>query len=83
MITAGDTQLTTDAVSALSHGGTSFESATASLEPTGTFWIGACVDAVSGEAPTTNNCSNGVRITVMDRVFPIAPVLELLFDSNE
>ena len=81
-ITTGDTQLATDAVSALSPGGTSAESELVSIEQTGTFWIGACVDPVSREASTTNNCSNGVEVTVMERV-SITPIIQLLLDADE
>lgn len=30
----------------------------------GTWWAGACVDAVMGESNTLNQCSNGIQITV-------------------
>ena len=30
----------------------------------GTYYYGACVDSVSGESDTNNNCSTGVRVTV-------------------
>ena len=30
----------------------------------GTYYYGACVDAVAGESEPSNNCSNGVRVTV-------------------
>ena len=33
--------------------------------PPGTYYAGACVDAVSGETNTRNNCSNAVRVTVL------------------
>ncbi len=66
-ITTGDTQIATDAVAGLSQNGTSPESATVSIDTTGTFWVGACVDSVSGETPTTNNCSTGVQVTVKPR----------------
>ena len=38
----------------------------------GTYYYGACVDAVSGESDTTNNCSGdqGVRVTVGDQSPP-------------
>ena len=36
----------------------------------GTYYYGACVDAVYGESDTTNNCSAGVAITVVE---PAAP----------
>lgn len=32
--------------------------------PPGTFYVGACLDPVSGESDTTNNCSPSVQITV-------------------
>ncbi len=35
-----------------------------SRDASGTFYFGACVDAVSGESDTQNNCSPGVRVTV-------------------
>jgi len=82
-ITTDDTQIASDAVSNLSPGGTSAESESVSIKPTGTFWIGACVDPVSREAPTTNNCSNGVQVTVMEQVFSIAPIIQLLLGADE
>ncbi len=33
-------------------------------QASGTFYVGICVDAVSGESNTGNNCSRGVRVTV-------------------
>ncbi len=30
----------------------------------GTYWVGACVDSVTGESDITNQCSGGVEITV-------------------
>ncbi len=64
-ISTADTLIGTDPVSALSPDGTSAES-TSAIAPssTGTYWIGACVDSVSGESDTGNNCSSGVQITV-------------------
>jgi hypothetical protein len=81
-ITTGDTQIASDAVSNLSPGGTSAESESVSIKPTGTCWIGACVDPVDGEAPTTNNCSKGIQVTVMKRV-SITPIIQLLLDPDE
>ncbi|MEE4380319.1 MAG: CARDB domain-containing protein, partial [Candidatus Competibacteraceae bacterium] len=64
-ISSTDTSLGTDPVSGLSPNDTSLEnlSTTAPSSP-GTYWIGACVDSVSGESNTGNNCSAGVQITV-------------------
>ncbi len=65
VISTSDTQLATDYVSALTVGGTSAESATVTAPVTpGTYWIGSCVDSVSGEFITKNNCSIGVQIDV-------------------
>ena len=64
-ISTADTQIATDAVASLAPGGTSPESASVAAPATpGTYWIGACVDAVAGESPTNNQCSAGVQITV-------------------
>ncbi|WP_420208919.1 CARDB domain-containing protein [Candidatus Electronema sp. JC] len=64
-ITTADTQLGSQAVGALSAGQTSSQSATLAAPSTaGTYWLGACIDAVSGETNTGNNCSSGVQITV-------------------
>jgi len=82
-ITTGDTQIATDAVPALGPGGSSAKSKAVSIVPTGNFWIGACVDPVSREAPITNNCSNGVKITVREQVVPITSIYMLLFGSDQ
>ncbi len=64
-ITASDTEVGTDAVRALSASGTSGESIVLTAPSTpGTYYYGACVESVSGESNTGNNCSSGVRVTV-------------------
>ena len=65
-ITTSDTEVGTDAVGALSASGTSDESIglTAPSSP-GTYYYGACVDAVTGESDTSNNCSSAVTVTVI------------------
>ncbi len=64
-ISATDTRVGTDVVGALSPGGTSSESVSLRAPATaGTYYYGACVDAVSGESDTVNNCSSGVRVAV-------------------
>ena len=64
-ISGTDTQVDTDAVSALAASATSAESigltAPASV---GTYYYGACVDAVTGESDTSNNCSSAVTVTI-------------------
>ena len=64
-ITNGDTEVGTDAVGGLAASGRSIEGIdlTAPSAP-GTYYYGACVDAVSDESDTTNNCSGGMAFTV-------------------
>ena len=64
-ITTGDTEVGTDFVSSLdaSESGDESVSLTAPDAP-GTYYYGACVDSVSGESDTQNNCSAAVTVTV-------------------
>ena len=64
-VTTSDTQVGTDAVAGLAASGTSDESVSLTAPSTaGTYYYGACVDAVTGESDTTNNCSSSVQVTV-------------------
>ena len=64
-ITTGDTEVGTDAVSALAASSTSNQSISLTAPSTaGTYYYGACVDPVSGESDSQNNCSTAVRVTV-------------------
>ena len=64
-ITRSDTEVGTDAVAELAASGTSRESMSLTAPSTaGTYYYGACVDAVTGESETTNNCSSSVQIDV-------------------
>ena len=64
-ISSSDTPVGTDAVGALSASATSAESIVLTAPSTpGTYYYGACVDSVSGESATGNNCSSGARVTV-------------------
>ena len=64
-ISSSDTQVGTDAVGALTASGTSDESISLTAPATaGTYYYGACVDAVTDESDTTNNCSSSVTIAV-------------------
>ncbi len=64
-ITSSDTEEGTDAVGGLSAGATSSESIDLTAPATaGTYYYGACVDAVTGESDTTNNCSGSVSVDV-------------------
>lgn len=64
-ISTSDTQIGTDFISALAAGDTQGANDPAVAPSSeGTWWIGACVDSVSREASTSNNCSTGAEITV-------------------
>ncbi len=68
-ISTSDTQVDTNTVNGLGlpTGGrsTSDESATLTAPTTpGTYYYGACVESVSNEGTTDNNCSTAVKITV-------------------
>ena len=73
-ITTSDTELGTDSVSVLDAFGTSGQSIdlTASVD-VGTYYYGACMDAVTGESSTTNNCSSARPLTIgaLDLVDPV------------
>ena len=64
-ITTGDTEVGTDSVFRLdaSESGAESVGLTAPSTP-GTYYYGACVDPVTGESDTTNNCSAAVTVTV-------------------
>ena len=65
MISTGDTEVGTDAVSSLSASATSSGMIGVTAPSTaGTYYYGACVDPVSGESDTGNNCSSAVSVTV-------------------
>ena len=75
-ISGTDTQVGTDAVGSLAAAGTSDESigltAPASV---GTYYYGACVDAVTSESDTSNNCSSSVQVDVTEPPPPSTPDL--------
>ena len=64
-ISVSDTEVGTNEVSALVASEQVSEGIdlTAPASP-GTYYYGACVDAVTGESDTTNNCSGSVPVTV-------------------
>ena len=65
-ITFSDTEVGTDAVEGLAAGGISGESVELTAPSTaGTYYYGACVDPVTGELDTANNCSSSVTVTVL------------------
>ncbi len=64
-ISSTDTAVGTDTVRGLAASGTSAESiGLTAPSSTGTYYYGACVDAVTDESDTNNNCFTGVRVTV-------------------
>ncbi len=64
-VTTGDTEVGTDYVGSLSAGRTSAESISLRAPSSaGTYYYGACVESVSGESNTGNNCSSAVTVTV-------------------
>ena len=66
-ITTSDTEVGTDAVGALSASGTSAESVDLTAPASaGTYYYGACVDAVTGESSTKNNCSSSAQVDVTE-----------------
>ena len=67
-ITTADTQVGTDAVGELSAGATIYTQNIDITAPSdaGTHYYGACVDSVTGESDTTNNCWGSAPVTVED-----------------
>ncbi len=64
-ITTGDTAVGTDEVGALWRLGSANESVDLTAPSTaGTYYYGACVDAVADESDTTDNCSASVEVDV-------------------
>ena len=65
IITTSDTEVGTDQVGELAASGTSRESISLTAKlPASTYYYGACVDSVTSESDTTNNCSSFVQVTV-------------------
>ena len=73
-ITTSDTEVDTDAVNPLGPGG-GYGASTRLTAPStaGTYYYGACVDAVAGESDTTNNCSTSVQVDVSEPPPPPPP----------
>ena len=63
-VSSNDVEVGTDGVSSLSAGDTSDESFSLNApSDAGTYYFVACVDPVSGESNTGNNCSSAVNVT--------------------
>ena len=70
-ITTSDTQVGMDSVGALAASGSSAESISLTAPATaGPYYYGACVDAVSEESDTTDNCSASVKVDVEEPTYP-------------
>ena len=67
-ITTGDTEVGTDYVSSLDVGRTGSESIDLTApDAAGTYYYGGCVDALSAETNTLNNCSAAVSVAVREK----------------
>ena len=76
-ITSSDTEQGSKAVGALAAAGTSDHPfLNAAPSEAGTYYYGACVDSVTDESDTTNNCSSSVTVTVSE-VAPDLVVIEI------
>ena len=86
-ITRSDTGVGTEAVGGLAASGTSAESISLMAPSTAdTYYYGACVDTVSGESNTANNCSSAVRVTVSaggDVSIPQSPSVTTRFSPSQ
>lgn len=64
-ISTFDTQVGTDAIAGLAaNGQVADNDPEAAPSAEGTYWYGACVDAVPRESATNNQCSTGAQVTV-------------------
>ena len=73
-ITTSDTVEGTADVGALAASGTSEQSISLTAPAPGTYYYGACVDTVTDESDTTDNCSSSVQVGVEA---PTTPDLEV------
>ena len=65
-ISTSDTEVDTDSVTTLDPSESDGEyDSPRTPEIEGTYYYGACVDSVTDETDTTNNCSAGVKVTVI------------------
>ena len=82
-ISTSDTEVGTNFVRALGANRSSDESITLTAPSTpGTFYYGACVDSVSDESNSLNNCSAAASITV-ERSSPEPTTLTLISGDNQ
>ena len=82
-IAMSDAEVGTDAVEALAASGSSAGSIMLTAPSTpGRYYYGACVDAVSDESDSTNNCSPSVRVDVEEPPAPDLTVTTTLSESG-
>ena len=82
-VTTSDTEVTTNSVGGLGDLGSTSESVELTAPSTaGTYYYGACVDAVENESDTTNNCSSSVRINVLESQNQADLIVWVRVDSN-
>ena len=66
-VTTSDTEVGTDAIAELVAAESTDQAVDMTAPVTaGTYYYGACVDAVADESDTTNNCSSSVQVTVRE-----------------
>jgi hypothetical protein len=69
VISVDDSLLGTDAIPGLMSGADFVQNLDANAPGgEGIFWVGACIDAVAGEANTSNQCSDAIQIDVVSPV---------------
>ena len=79
-ITTSDTEVGTGSVSVVAVSGVSTQSIDLTApSDAGTYYYGACVDTVSGESSTNNNCSSALTVTVEEET-STAPDLVAVLD---
>ena len=70
-ITRSDTAVGTESIRALGYRETvGRQTSITAPSSAGTYYYGVCVDSVSGETNTNNNCSDGVEVTVISSTSP-------------
>lgn len=83
-ITLADTALAESATDGLLAGESKlYTSDSLLLSDAGEFWLGACVVSVTGETNITNNCTQGLSITVNEKQGDtVIPAIKLLLDED-
>ena len=83
-ITTADTELdAADVAEAVASAASRFQSDLTAPSSPGTYYYGACVDAVAGESNTANNCSAATQVTVPEvrDTEPASPRPDLVVES--